>query len=64
MEDLAGNVGETVDVVVGGVSAGVAVVVSKLDWWKRQSKGMRIATAVGAFLAVAIVLSLVTRIFT
>ncbi|MEO9874094.1 MAG: hypothetical protein ABJM26_05390 [Anderseniella sp.] len=52
------------DAVIAAVSAAGAWLVAKLDWWKSQSKLIRVATAVGAFLAVALALSLITAPFT
>jgi hypothetical protein len=55
----------------GYLDAGIAVASSttawlamKFDWWKDQSKPVRVAVAVGAFLAVALALSLIIAPFT
>ena len=64
MEDLLGDVGGKVDTVVGGLSAVGAALLARLEWWRKQSKPVRVLTAVGAFLALAIVLSTITRLFT
>jgi len=52
------------DAVIAAASAAGVWLVAKFDWWKSQSKLVRIATAVGAFLAVALALSLITAPFT
>lgn len=52
------------DACIAAVSAATAWLAVKFDWWKGQSKPVRVATAVGAFLTVALALSLITAPFT
>jgi len=52
------------DAGIAGVSAAGVWLAAKFDWWKDQSKPLRVAVAVGAFLAVALALSLITAPFT
>jgi hypothetical protein len=52
------------DAGIATVSAAGAWLAAKFDWWKDQSKPLRVAVAVGAFLAVALALSLITAPFT
>ena len=49
---------------IAAASAAGAWLVAKIDWWKDQSKPVRGAVAVGAFLAVVVALSLITAPFT
>ncbi len=51
------------DAAVAAVSAAAAWLTAKFNWWKRQSKPVRVALAVGTFLTVALTLSLVTAQF-
>lgn len=65
MEDLIPDVGGKVEVAIGAASAGAAWLTGKLDWWKNHpNKLVKAGVAVGTFVAVAIVLSLVNKIFT
>lgn len=64
MEDLLSDVGNKADVAVGAASAAGVWISTKLGWWKKQSKGVKVAVAVGGFLAIAITLSLITAPFT
>ncbi len=48
------------DAGIAAVSAASAWLAAKLDWWKGQSKPVRVTAAVGMFLAVALALSLIT----
>ena len=67
MENISDVIGSGKELVGGAVAAaGIAGawLASKLEWWKSQSKGVKVATAVGAFLAIAITLSLITAPFT
>ena len=51
----------------GGIAAASAAgtwFAAKIDWWKDQSKPVRVAVAVGVFLAVVLALSLITAPFT
>lgn len=53
--------------VDAGVAAGTVALTwltARFAWWKAQSKGVKVLTAVGLFLAVAITLSLITAPFT
>ena len=52
------------DAGIAAASAAGAWLAAKADWWKAQSKPVRVAVAVGAFLAVALALSLITAPFT
>lgn len=52
------------DAGIAAASATGAWLAAKFDWWKEQSKPVRVAVAVGAFLAVALALSLITAPFT
>lgn len=52
------------DAGVAAVSAAAGWLTAKLNWWKSQSKPVRVMLAVGAFLAVALALSLITAPFT
>jgi len=52
------------DAAIAAVSAVTAWLAAKFDWWKDQSKPARVAMAVGAFLAIALALSLITAPFT
>ena len=52
------------DAAIAAVSAATAWLAAKLDWWKDQSKPVRVAVAVSAFLAIALALSLITAPFT
>lgn len=52
------------DAGIAGTSAAAAWLAAKFDWWKNQSKPVNVAVAVGAFLAVALALSLITAPFT
>ncbi len=56
-----------VDAAIAGVSAAasaaVAWLAAKFDWWKRQTKPVRVAVAVGTFMVVALTLSVVTAPF-
>ena len=52
------------DAGIAGVSAAATWLAVKFDWWKDQSKPIKVAVAVGAFLAVALALSLITAPFT
>ena len=51
------------DAGIAAVSAATAWLAAKFDWWKDQSKPVRAAVAVGAFLAAAFALSLITAPF-
>lgn len=52
----------TAEVVAAGA---IAWLTDKLNWWKNiESKPVKVAVMVGAALVVAIVLSVITRIFT
>ena len=51
----------TAEVVAAGA---IAWLTDKLNWWKNiESKPMKVAVMVGAFLVVVIALSIITRIF-
>ncbi len=52
------------DAGIAAASAAGAWLAAKFDWWKEQSKPVKVAVAVGAFLAVALALSLITAPFT
>lgn len=52
------------DAGIAAVSAAAAWLTARFDWWKGQSKPVRVAVAVGMFLAVALALSLITAPFT
>ncbi len=52
------------DAGMAAVSAAAAWLIAKFNWWKDQSKPVRVVVAVGAFLAVALALSLITAPFT
>ena len=52
------------DTGIVAASAAMAWLAAKFDWWKRQSKPVRVVVAVGTFLVVAFALSLVTALFT
>ena len=65
MEDLIPDVGDKVEVAIGAASAGAAFLADRLDWWKNHpNKLVRVGVAVGVFVSVALVLSLVNKIFT
>lgn len=49
---------------IAAASAAGAWLTAKLDWWKDQPKPVRVAVAVGAFLALALTLSVITAPFT
>jgi hypothetical protein len=51
------------DAGIAAASAAAAWLAVKFDWWKDQSKPVRVVVAVGAFLAVALALSLFTAPF-
>ncbi|MEO1159765.1 MAG: hypothetical protein AAFW74_04800 [Pseudomonadota bacterium] len=52
------------DAGIAAFSAATAWLGAKFDWWKDQSKPVRAAVAIGVFLSVAFVLSLITAPFT
>ncbi len=65
------NISDIVTTGHGYMDAGLAMVsvaaawlAAKVDWWKAQSKPLRIAVAVSIFLLVAVTLSLITAPFT
>ncbi len=51
------------DAGVAAVSSAAAWLTTKFDWWKSQTKPIRVAVAVGTFVAVALALTLVTAPF-
>ena len=63
LSDLFTTGNEYADVAIGAVGVASAWVASKLEWWKTQSKPMKVATAVGAFITVALVLSFIGKVF-
>ena len=52
------------DAGITAASAAAAWLAAKFDWWKARSKPVKVAVAVGAFLAVAFALSQITAPFT
>ena len=65
MEDLLSDVGNKAELVIGAGSTAVTWIVTKMAAWKAiESKPLKIAIAVGLFLAVAVTLSLITAPFT
>lgn len=52
------------DAGIAGTSAAAVWLAAKFDWWKDQSKSVKVAVAIGAFLAVALALSLIIAPFT
>ena len=51
------------DAGIAAASATIAWLAARLDWWKRQSKPVRVVVAIATFLVVAFTLSLVTAPF-
>ena len=52
------------DAGIAAASAAGAWLAAKFDWWKAQSKPVKVAVAVAAFLAGALALSLFTALLT
>ena len=63
MEDLLSDVGGWWNTVILAVSAVLTWAGSRLEAWKAQPKGMRVIIAVCAFLAIAILLSVIQGLF-
>ena len=65
MEDLLSDVSGKAEVVIVGASAFGAMLLARIQWWKNlKSTPLKMIIAVGAFLAVAITLSILTAPFT
>lgn len=62
--DLISTGSGYLDAAIAAASATIAWLAAKFDWWKLQSKPVKVGVAVGVFLVVAFTLSLVTAIFT
>ena len=64
MEDLLTDAGNKADVAIGAASAGASWFTSKLDWWKNHpNKLVKVGVAVGVFIGVALILTLINQAF-
>ena len=64
MEDITGDIGGKVEVAIGAASACAAWLTGKLDWWKNHpNKLVKVGVAVGVFIGVALILTLINQAF-
>lgn len=65
MEDLLNDVSGKTEMAIGALAAGGAWITGKIEAWKAiKSTPLKMVIAAGVFLAIAILLSLITAPFT